>query len=594
MRRGQKKDSPKQIAFDLGASPGERYDAQAELGKAYRPLASALIPPENIQPVIEYIRNQYEEESLRKAQVIQLYPGRAASPNRGKGERGKQSVHVDGLQIQAYGDYWERPNHMSFDMLRQMVEQTPILNSIILTRIRQIQRFTAPKEGGNGLGFEIRHVDPNHKVDREEQQSIQLLTRFMNNCGWEFNPRRRKRLKRDNLTQFMAKSIRDTLTMDSAPIETEMKQNRSLGIDGFYAVDGSTIRLCSERGYDGDDEIFALQVVHGSIVTAYRYDELIYEPRNPRTDIAAAGYGLGEPELLIRVVTGFLNAMTYNIKGFDENAIPKGLLYLYGDYDQGDIAAFKRYWNAMVKGINNAWSLPVLVAKDKESGGDFKPFNADFDEMYFSKWMTFLTSIACAIYGMDPTEINFESFSASKSSLSGDDTEERLAASKDKGWRPLMSYYQTLFSDFIISEFSEKFCFRWSGMDEPDAKTRLELKKLTSLVDELRAEDGRKPLGGVLGNAPVNPNLGSLYMQQVQAENEDFGNPDDAGDDGDDPDGKKGDGDDDGPPGQPGEDGAPGAGSEDDEPEGKGRPGGGKEKDDGENFRKAFPPIYSF
>jgi hypothetical protein len=587
MRRGNRKDSPKQIAFNLGAPPGERYDAHAELGKAYRPLASSLIPAENIQPVIDYIRDQYEEERMRKAQVIQLYPGRTASPTRGKGERGKQSVHVDGLQIQAYGDYWERPNHMSFDMLRQMVEQTPILNSIILTRIRQISRFTAPKEGSNGLGFEICHVDPNHKVSSEEQQSIQLLTRFMNNCGWEFNPRRRKRLKRDNLTQFMAKSIRDTLTMDSAPIETEMKQNRALGIDGFYAVDGSTIRLCSERGYQGDDEIFAVQVVHGSIVTAYRYDELIYEPRNPRTDIAVAGYGLGEPELLIRVVTGFLNAMTYNIKGFDENAIPKGLLYLYGDYDQGDVAAFKRYWNAMVKGINNAWSLPVLFAKDKESGGDFKPFNADFDEMYFSKWMTFLTSIACAIYGMDPAEINFESFSASKSALSGDDTEERLAAAKDKGWRPLMSYYQTMFSDNIISEFSEKFRFRWAGLDEPDAKTRLELKKLTSLVDELRAEDGRKPLGGMLGNAPVNPNLGSLYMQQLQSENEDFGNPDDGddetGDEGEDADGKR-----------PGDDDEDADGKPEGKPEGKGRPEGGKERGKGEDFGKAFPPIYSF
>ena len=28
----------------------------------------------------------------------------------------------------------------------------------------------------------------------------------------------------------------------------------------LYAVDGSTIRLCTEDGYEGDDEIFALQV----------------------------------------------------------------------------------------------------------------------------------------------------------------------------------------------------------------------------------------------------------------------------------------------------------------------------------------------
>lgn len=518
----RRKDQPSQIAFDLDAPQAERYDANAELAKAYRPLRSALLPPENIQPVIDYIRGQYEEESLRKAQVIP-FPGRAPA-SRGKKGEGKQSVHLDGLQIQAYGDYWEKPNHMGFDVLRQMVEQTPVLNSVIMTRIRQISRFTAPQED-DGPGFTIRHVDPSHELSQDEEKSVELLKRFIRNCGWEFKPRQRKRLKRDSFTQFMSKSIRDTLTLDSAPIETEMKRNRNLGIDGFYAVDGATVRLCSERGYQGDDEIFALQVVQGSIVTAYNYDELIYEVRNPRTDVNLAGYGMGETELLVRVVTGFLNAMTYNIKGFDENAIPKGLLHLFGDYDANDLASFKRYWNAMVRGVNNAWALPMLVAKDKESGASFEPFNANFDEMYFSKWMTFLTSIICAIYGMDPTEINFESFAANKSALSGSDTEERLADSKDKGLRPLLSYYENLFSDFIISDFSENFCFRWTGLDEGDLDKRHELKKLTCTVDEVRAEEGRKPLGGEMGGAPLNPSLMTVYQQSLQPE-EDFGQPD--------------------------------------------------------------------
>jgi hypothetical protein len=45
----------------------------------------------------------------------------------------------------------------------------------------------------------------------------------------------------------MAKSVRDTLTMDAAPIETEFKRARDLGLDGFYAVDGASVRLCTER-----------------------------------------------------------------------------------------------------------------------------------------------------------------------------------------------------------------------------------------------------------------------------------------------------------------------------------------------------------
>ena len=77
----------------------------------------------------------------------------------------------------------------------------------------------------------------------------------------------------------MSKSVRDSLVMDSAPIELEWKRDKSKGIDGFYAVDGATIRLCTEKVYDGDDTIFALQVVEGMITSAYTHDDLIYENR---------------------------------------------------------------------------------------------------------------------------------------------------------------------------------------------------------------------------------------------------------------------------------------------------------------------------
>jgi len=232
---------------------------------------------------------------------------------------------------------------------------------VVFTRIRQVKRFCRVPDSGKGPGFQVRLKDPNAKVGSDEHQSIALLQDFFTHCGWERNPRQRARLKRDNFSGFMAKLVRDSLILDSAPIETEFKRDKRLGIDGLYAVDGATIRLANEIGYQGDDEIFALQVVDGNIRAAYTYDDLIYVPRNPRTDVLVGGYGLSETELLVRVVTGFLNAFTYNTSYFDKNSIPKGLLHLTGDYSSEDLNAFKRYWNAMVKGINNAWTLPVLV-----------------------------------------------------------------------------------------------------------------------------------------------------------------------------------------------------------------------------------------
>ena len=587
-------------AHDAAAPADERYDAQVELSRIYRPLAAQLIPPADMQAAIAAVEDHWSAQNFMKAggaDIVQ-FPGRA----RPAPKNGMRSVYVDELQTIASGEYWDKPSTIGFDQLRDIVEQTPILAAVVSTRIRQVSRFCQISEDG-GMGYEIRHIDRKHKLTGPEREASQLLCKFFANCGWEFNPRERKRLRRQSFPQFMAAQVRDSLSMDANPIETEMKRNKSLGMDGFYAIDGSTIRLCAEEGYDGDDEIYALQVVQGRICTAYTLDQIIYEVRNPRADVRLAGYGFAEPEQMVRVVTGFLNALTYNIKGFDENSIPKGLLTIFGDYGNEDVAAFKRYWNMMVKGINNAWSLPVMVARDKEAGANFQEFGKQFDEMYFSKWMTFLTSIICSIYGMDPTEINFESFSSGKSSLSGDDTAEKLANSKDKGLLPLMSYFEGVFTDYIVSGFDDRFCFRWVGLDDEDEKWMQESAKLILSVDELRAERGYERWSAVntdgpdLGGAPLNPSLIGPWMQAQQAEQQpqgqpggDFGQP--PPDDGDtapgDPQGgtdADGDGSQDASADQPppSDDGAPASGGE-----------FGQPAADGDQFGKAIvPTIYS-
>lgn len=581
-------DTARSVAFNPDAPADERRDAQAELQKSTMPSAlSDLIPRADIQPVIDWIKNDLEDQGIAKALQkpnIIPFPSHAVKTR----QPGMQSVWLDDLQVSINGDWYERPGVFSFDMMRAMVEQTPILNAVIMTRIRQIQRFCRVQES-EGLGFKITTKDRDQEHGQDEQQSIKLLQEFFLNCGWERRPRARMRLKRDNFASFMAKLVRDTLTMDSAPIETEWKRDKAMGLDGMYAVDGATIRLCAEQGYRGDDEIYALQVVQGQIRAAYTYDDLIYVPRNPRTDVLSGGYGLSETELLVRVVTGLLNAFTYNTKYFDSNSIPKGLLHLTGNYSETDLNAFKRYWNAMVKGINNAWTLPVLVSKDQESKAAFEKFGVDVNEIMFAKWMTFLTSIICAIYGIAPDEINFESFTAGTSSLSGSDTEEKLANSKDKGLRPLLAYFEDVFSDFIVSEFSDKYVFRWTGLDEEDANRAFEAKKLVLTVNELRAERGLKKIDEAWGDAPLNPSLLGAWQAEQQQANEDYGQPGAMpSGDGDEDEG----GEDFGHPGHENDTGAD-FGDAGDEGQGGGAPTSRPGDDGGEDIAKAFGlPVF--
>jgi hypothetical protein len=484
---------------------------------------SDLIPRAELMPVIDYINESFAEsefaKSLRKPNVIP-FPSKAVEQRR----RGMQSVDLDDLQVQAMGEWYEKPTVFGFDSMQAMVDQTPILSAIIFTRLRQVSRFCRANDGGDGPGFMITTRDKDAEIGQDQKQSIKLLQQFFANCGWETNPRKRRKLKRDDFQSLMLKLTRDSLVMDSCAIETEFKRDRSLGIDGLYAVDGSTIRLCAEDGYEGDDEIYALQVVQGRIRAAYTYDDLIYVPRNPRASVLVGGYGFSETELLIRTVTGFLNAFNYNQNFFDKNSIPKGLLHLTGNYDANDIAAFKRQWNAMVKGVNNAWSLPVMVSKDQESKAAFENFGGEVNEIMFAKWMTFLTSIACAIYGIAPDEINFESFTSGTSALSGSDTTEKLAASKDKGLRPLLTYFENTLTDYVVSEFNEDYVFRFTGLDEEDAQIAWERKKLICTPNELRAEEGMPKITEKWGDAPLSPALMSAWQMDQQPP-EDFGDP---------------------------------------------------------------------
>lgn len=507
-------DNAIHTAHNDAAPENERLDAMAQAQKAAMPSS---VP--DLAPLIQHIASSYADQEMAKAlQKPNVVPFPSKQVQEGK-KQGIQSVWLDDRQVEILGDWYERPTNFSFDMMRYMVDKTPVLSAVVMTRIRQIKRFCRVNEKGEGPGFQIRLKDQGvtSKLGKAERDSISALNSFMTNCGWEHNPRQRARLKRDNFSNFMSKIVRDSLVMDSSPIETEYKKNRSLGMDGFYAIDGATIRLCDQNGYRGDDEIYALQVVQGNLRTAYTYDDLIYVPRNPRTDVLQGGYGMSETELLVNTVTGFLNAMTYNQKYFDSNAIPKGLLHLAGDYSTEDLVSFKRYWNNMVKGINNAWTLPVMVSKNQESKASFENFGVDVNEIMFAKWMTFLTAIICAIYGIAPDEINFESFTAGTSSLSGSDTEEKLINSKDKGLRPLLSHFEDVITDFIISDFSDKYEFHWTGLDEKDPQQAWLEEQALRTTNEARKARGWDELKEDWANAPLNTVTMQPYMAQVNA-----------------------------------------------------------------------------
>jgi len=516
-------DETYHVASSPNAPPNEAIAARAEMMQTFAPTRSDLPNPTDVASLVEALAAEYDQAPGLHKGHLWPYAGMGELPSqsgitRSRAPHEPKSVFVDefGIVGSVPGGYITRPSAFGADHLRLMVEHTPLINAIILRRIRQIGRFLRPKESDREIGFAVRRMDGSDDANQKRDKRERAIEQFLLHGGWARTLQAKRALNRDGLTEFMAKSLRDILTLDAWAIETVPTRNNKL-LDGFHCIDAATIYLASEEGYAGDDEVIAVQVVNGQPLTTFTAHEIAYLAQNPRSDIRSGGYGYAPPEMIVKVVTGYLNALTYNLKGFDTNAIPKGLLTLFGSFDTKQLAFFKQQWNSMVKGVNNSWAMPVMVSENKESGAEFTKFGVEFNEMYFSKWIVLVTAIICSVYGMDPSEVYSESFSAGKSSLSGSDMAERIADARDTGLEPLMSFIENGLTDALILRLDEDCVFRFFGLHPYDVAWKHEVAKLTLTANELRKQDGNDPAEGAWGNVPLNPMLQAAYQAAQQA-----------------------------------------------------------------------------
>jgi len=535
---GDATDFQDQIAFiESSRTPGdEKLDVQRDLANDFM-KGLDLIPASDI---LEASRDLILYSGVRPiprawgidrdraiGKAIQLNPaGIQRLANRRQG--GPRSyLHIDELGVLAGGHMqpWvEKQSPFGFTALKSMVEHAPILNAVIITFIRWINQFSSPfrSHDEHPLGFVVMPKDKKigDKLTKDEEKIAKGITTFMLNCGDEEDPiTRHWRLRRDNMTTFKAKLIRDTLTCDAAPIETELTRNGKT-LAGIYNVPCETVRIAHEESYQGRDEIVAMQVVQDQIYTLFTPEDLIYPIRNPRSDITMSRYGYSECEMFIRIVTGFLYAMNYNMAGFDRNQIPRGVLTIFGNYDHDQVSSFKRMWNAMLTGPTQRWRLPVFMGKDsKETGATWTAIDDKFNEMHFAKWMSFLVSIICATWGCSPEDCNMDSFSSKTSSLSGDATKEHMEATKGKGKEALISWDESIYNEYIIPRLHPDYEMHYVGVYGEDQEHIWEMKKLVYTVNQ-----GLKSIGEdehddpTIGEAPLNPALLAIYQNNLQME----------------------------------------------------------------------------
>ena len=421
-----------------------------------------------------------------------------------------------------------RGSQLTPAILRAMAN-TPLIYSIISTRVDQVASFAVPQPNKYELGFTVREknqdkVGGESLLDSSNQETIKEIQEFILKCGKPGH-----HFHESDFEDYLRQTTFDSLILDSDC--TEVVRSRNEHPQAFLPIDGGTIyRAMSEveanatgqQGMLGEKKrgFFPshVQVIDNTRIEAEYYPwEIEVSTRNRSTDIRKNGYGMSELEVLIQTVTWMLYGDRYNGNFFTNGSAPKGILKFGDGYNKTQMKAFRQEWTSMMQGAENSWKIPML--NGEVEWVDLQKNNTD---MQFGHWQEYLLKISCAVFKISPEEIGFSLSSGSSRPLFEGSAEDRLTHSQNRGLKPLLRRKQAVINKIIQShpEWKEfEFVFSGLGVESEKEEVELDIKKLQYMqIDEIRIKNGLPALGGVEGAVLSNPNVTQNLQMELQKE----------------------------------------------------------------------------
>lgn len=414
--------------------------------------------------------------------------------------------------------YRTPPTYLTYDTLRQVGERDTYVAPIILTRIDQVCTFARPQANKYSVGFKIqpRYGDKKRLLTQSERERCEEIQMTILNTGREYN------LGRDGFRQFLAKFVRDSLTYDQACFETV--RTRGGGVFSFNAVPSDTIRTATPKQLKGTPprvnelrkNISYVQIMNSSITAEFTMDEMAFAIRNPRSHVKTYGYGMPEIETLMTTITSHLWAEDWNRRMFSQGSTVKGVLNVKGNVPPVQFEAFKRMWHSQVAGVQNAWKTPMLNSEEIQ----WLPLQLSNTEMGYQMWMEYLCKITCALFRIDPSEINFDlRGGAGQQPVFMSTNEAQQKASKDRGLQPLMHFVEDTINRHVVWKIDPKFELVFAGLDakteEQAQQLRMQQVQNTHTLNEVRAMDDLPPVQ--YGDNVMNATYIGYKMQKEQA-----------------------------------------------------------------------------
>lgn len=428
----------------------------------------------------------------------------------------------------------------------------------ILKKAEEVEAEEAPEEGEGDIPDDKEEEQQKKDLEfwairRKAKELLMKATRprrkaledFLINCGKSKD--RPFESRKWNFNSLNRAIVRDSLQFDQFGIE--VVPDNTGKPHHFVPVDGATIRFSSpelgkyksfptQSNYDilyPEAELAALQekdaleldpdlleaekykfvqVVRGKIERAFTEEELKVGMRNPTTDIYHNGYSISELELVVALVTSHLNTEYYNAAYFSQGFSAKGILHIKAPMNRRKLETIRQQWFHMLKGSRNSFQTPIFAGMDEVN---WIPLTQNHSDIEFQGWLQYLIKMICGIYQIDPQEIGIgmKEEGSKGSGLSGDNTQEKIDLSKDKGLYPLLTFVENFYNINIIDKLDDDFKMEFVGLKDESPKEALDRQKKESefklTVNEVREEDDLPPLPG-MDTFILNP----VYQQWFQ------------------------------------------------------------------------------
>lgn len=411
-------------------------------------------------------------------------------------------------------------------LLRAMAVQDPLIQAILQNKKNRLFRHAklvrdgiqAMIEGAEGFDV-VPTFKPEHEaLTEQEERERAALGSFILNSGdrerftYDGGPNRDD-LRRESMSQMLAHWVEQRYVLDAVATEIVRTRNRRR-LSGLHVVDGATILATDPASWPYQDipeakanpDARYVQVWRGRIYTTFGSDDLYYSYANPRDALGMRGYGISETEMSIKLTTGILNVLTTNNALFDRNALPPGMMLLFGQIGSNQLSEWQAEWDAYRLGAGGQWGLPALNIRDPQGKVEYLRFDGAPNEMVFSSYVGFLGAVRCAIFGVDASEVNLSAFGGNNSNLSGGKGfDSRVEETRNRAFLPDLGRIEVMYNEILTPATSGRWRMRFVGAEKQDPKELRDIFRANASVNEVRRVLLKMPpLDGVEGESLSN------------------------------------------------------------------------------------------